>query len=70
MSGWSRRLAAPAAGVRDVEGLPMSHLSVLKALPLLLLGLMAVVAMPAAAQQRQQTYSSSELVDTGHKFFG
>lgn len=48
----------------------MSRLSVLKALPLLLLGLMAVVAMPAAAQQRQETYSSSELVDTGHKFFG
>ena len=49
----------------------MSRLSVLKALPFLLLALAAAAAMPAAAQQRQQqTYSSSELVDTGHKFFG
>ncbi|PIO97098.1 conserved exported hypothetical protein [uncultured Pleomorphomonas sp.] len=48
----------------------MSRLSVLKALPLLLLALMAAAVMPAAAQQGQQTYSSSELVDTGHKFFG
>ncbi len=48
----------------------MSRLSVLKALPLLLLGLLAMVVLPAAAQQAQQTYSSSELVDTGHKFFG
>ncbi|WP_245427548.1 DUF1134 domain-containing protein [Pleomorphomonas carboxyditropha] len=31
---------------------------------------MAAAVMPAAAQQGQQTYSSSELVDTGHKFFG
>lgn len=46
------------------------RLSVLKALPFLLLALVAA-AMPAAAQQApQQTYSSSELVDTGHKFFG
>ncbi len=48
----------------------MSRLSVLKALPFLLLALAAVAVMPAAAQQAQQTYSSSELVDTGHKFFG
>jgi len=48
----------------------MLRLSVLKALPFLLLALMAVAVMPAAAQQGQQTYSSSELVDTGHKFFG
>lgn len=48
----------------------MSRLSVLKALPFLLLALVAVAVMPAAAQQAQQTYSSSELVDTGHKFFG
>lgn len=47
----------------------MSRLSVLKALPLLLLAFMVAAAMPAAAQG-QQTYSSSELVDTGHKFFG
>ncbi len=51
----------------------MSRLSVLKALPFLLLAFMAVAVMPAAAaqqRQQQQTYSSSELVDTGHKFFG
>jgi hypothetical protein len=48
----------------------MSRLSVLKALPFLLLALLAAPALPAAAQQMQQTYSSSELVNTGHKFFG
>lgn len=48
----------------------MSRLSVLKALPFLLLALLAVPSLPAAAQQMQQTYSSSELVNTGHKFFG
>lgn len=51
----------------------MSRLSVLKALPFLLLAFMAAAVMPAAAaqqRQQQQTYSSSELVDTGHKFFG
>ena len=48
----------------------MSRLSVLKALPFLLLALLVAPALPAAAQQMQQTYSSSELVNTGHKFFG
>ena len=48
----------------------MSRLSVLKALPFLLLALLAAPALPVAAQQMQQTYSSSELVNTGHKFFG
>ncbi len=48
----------------------MSRLSVLKALPFLLLALLAAPSLPAAAQQMQQTYSSSELVNTGHKFFG
>ncbi len=48
----------------------MSRLSVLKALPFLLLVFLAAAAMPAAAAQQRQTYSSSELVDTGHKFFG
>lgn len=48
----------------------MSRLSVLKALPFLLLAVMVAAVMPAAAQGPQQTYSSSELVDTGHKFFG
>ncbi len=50
----------------------MSRLSVLKALPFLLLAFVAAAVMPAAAaqQRQQQTYSSSELVDTGHKFFG
>ncbi|MBS1166911.1 MAG: hypothetical protein H6R00_2936 [Proteobacteria bacterium] len=47
----------------------MSRLSVLKALPFLLLALLAGAPV-AAAQQARQTYSSSELVDTGHKFFG
>ena len=48
----------------------MSRLSALKALPFLLLALLAAPALPVAAQQMQQTYSSSELVNTGHKFFG
>lgn len=48
----------------------MSRLSVLKALPFLLLALLAAPSSPAVAQQMQQTYSSSELVNTGHKFFG
>ncbi len=48
----------------------MSRLSLWKALPFLLLGLLGLAATPAAAQQASQTYSSSELVDTGHKFFG
>ncbi|WP_370676883.1 DUF1134 domain-containing protein [Pleomorphomonas sp. PLEO] len=48
----------------------MSRLSVLKALPFLLLAFMGAVVMPANAQQAHETYSSSELVDTGHKFFG
>lgn len=48
----------------------MSRLSVLKTLPFLLLAAMVAAVMPAAAQGPQQTYSSSELVDTGHKFFG
>lgn len=48
----------------------MSRLSVLKALPFLLLAFLGAAVMPVAAQQAKQTYSSSELVDTGHKFFG
>lgn len=48
----------------------MSRLSVLKALPFLLLAVLVSAVMPAAAQGQRQTYSSSELVDTGHKFFG
>ncbi|WP_284542656.1 DUF1134 domain-containing protein [Pleomorphomonas sp. T1.2MG-36] len=51
--------------------MPMSlRLSALKALPFLLLAFVVSAAMPAVAQQAPQTYSSSELVDTGHKFFG
>ncbi len=46
------------------------RLSALKALPFLLLAFVVAAVAPAAAQQAQQTYSSSELVDTGHKFFG
>jgi len=51
----------------------MSRLSVLKRLPLLFLAALAMLAVPASAQQpqpRTDTYSSSELVQTGHKFFG
>ena len=32
--------------------------------------LTAVVATPAAAQQQSQRYSSNELIDAGHQFFG
>lgn len=49
---------------------PMSRLSVLKTLSLLLVAMLAVLAAPASAQQGRQTYSSAELVQAGHQFFG
>lgn len=48
----------------------MSPLSALVKLPMLLLAVVALCSAPAAAQQGQQTYSSSELVQAGHQFFG
>lgn len=48
----------------------MSRLSVLKTLSLLLVAMLAVLAAPASAQQGRQTYSSAELVQAGHQFFG
>ncbi len=49
---------------------PMSRLSVLKTLSLLLVAMLAFLAAPASAQQGRQTYSSAELVQAGHQFFG
>lgn len=48
----------------------MSHLSVLKTLPLMLVAALALLVAPASAQQGGQTYSSAELVQAGHQFFG
>lgn len=48
----------------------MSHLSVLKTLPLMLVAALALLVAPARAQQGGQTYSSAELVQAGHQFFG
>jgi hypothetical protein len=49
---------------------PMLKLSVLKALPFLLVAALALLVAPASAQQGRQTYSSAELVQAGHQFFG
>lgn len=49
---------------------PMLKLSVLKTLPLMLVAALALLVAPANAQQGRQTYSSAELVQAGHQFFG